>query len=63
MRKKADLSAHAYASKEGRESNRLLAYSRWDELGPLQLGTEDDIVNLIGVQGWLGDIKLIFAQE
>ena len=43
-------------SYEGRESNRFLAHSRWDELVPLQLGMEDDTLNLIGVQRGLGDI-------
>ena len=52
IRDGTDLSAHTYASEEGRESNRFLAYSRcWNELGPLQFGMEDDTVNLIGVQG------------
>ena len=27
----------------------FLAYSRWDKLGALELGMEDDTVNLIGV--------------
>ena len=36
MRKGASLSAHAYAPEEERKSNRFLAYSKWDEPGPLQ---------------------------
>ena len=60
MREGTDLSAHtAYASKGGRERNRFLAYLRWDELGPQQLGMEDDTGNLIGLQTGLGDIKLM----
>ena len=44
-REERDLSAHTYVSEGGRESNQYLAYSRWDELGPLQLSTEDNDVN------------------
>ena len=59
MREGTDSSVHAYASGGGRESNRILAFSRsWDKLGPLQLDMEDDIVNLIGVQWGLGDIPV-----
>ena len=45
-----------YACEGGRESYQLMAYSRWNKLGPLQLGMEDDTVNLIWVQSILGDI-------
>ena len=55
-REERGLSTHTYASEGGRESNQYLAYSRWDELGPLQLGMEDNTVNLIGVQKGLVDI-------
>ena len=54
MREWTDLSARTYAFEWGRKSNRILAHSRRDELGPLQLGMEDDNVNLIGVQRGLG---------
>ena len=57
MKEETDLSAQTYASeREGGKSNRFLANSRWDELGPLQLGIEDDTVNLIKVQRRMGDI-------
>ena len=59
MIKGTDLSTHTYAAEGGRESNQFLAYSKWDELCPLQLGMEDDTVNLIGVQRGLGDIQLM----
>ena len=55
-REETDLSSHTNASEGGRESNQYLAYSRWDELGPPQLGMEDNTVNLIGVQKGLVDI-------
>ena len=38
-----------------KEEYRILNYSRWDKLGPLQLGMEDDNVNLTGVQWELGN--------
>ena len=56
MRDGTDQSAHAYTSKRGRESNRFLVYSRWDELGPMQLDMKHDSVNLIGDQRGLGNI-------
>ena len=59
MREETALSAHKFASEGGMESNRFLMYSRWDELGPLQSGMEDDSVNLIGVQRELGDTQLM----
>ena len=54
MMEETDLSANTYASEGGRESNRFLAYSRWDELGPLQFDMEDGTVNFIGVQKEVG---------
>ena len=51
MTEEADLSAHTYASEgvnKSIKSNRLLADSRWDKLGPLQVDMEGDTVNLIG---------------
>ena len=59
MREGTDVSAQAYASEGGKVSigNRFLPYLKgWDELEPLQLGMEDDTVNLIGVQRGLGDM-------
>ena len=56
MKEGTDLSAHTYVFKGERESNRFSAYSMWNELGPLQLGMEDDTANLIGVQRGLGNI-------
>ena len=38
------------------ESNQYLGYSRWEELGPLQLDMEDNTIKLIGVQKGLVDM-------
>ena len=59
MREGRYLLAHTYALEGERESNRFLAYSKWDELRPLQLGMKDDAVNLIGFQRKLWDMQLI----
>ena len=54
---------HEPQKEEGRKDKRLLGDARRNSLGPVQLGMEDDIMNLIGVQDRSGsaDMQNVFG--